>query len=98
MMALRTEAYRLRQCGFEPYIAVVDNGSVDGTSELLEAISDIHVIRNSENIGQARARNQLIEYSLSLGTKYTFFVDDDIHIVPHSVAEMANWLQPGQSL
>ena len=92
LTGLRTEAYRLRQCGFDVSVVVVDNGSTDGTRDLLEAASDVYKIYNSENVGIAPARNQLIDYSLYLKTKYTFFVDDDVYVVPHSVAEMANYL------
>jgi len=47
-----------------PYeIIVVDDCSTDNSHGLLDSIHDIHVIRNSSNIGVALARNAGIEYS-----------------------------------
>ncbi len=44
-------------------ILVIDNGSIDGTLELLREWPTIHVLRNNRNLGFAHAHNQGISLS-----------------------------------
>ncbi|MFA5175676.1 MAG: glycosyltransferase family 2 protein [Candidatus Nanoarchaeia archaeon] len=56
-------------------VIVVDNGSTDGTLELLnKKYSFVKVITNKKNVGAAQARNQA--YQISKG-KYLWFLDSD---------------------
>lgn len=58
-------------------VIVVDNGSTDGTAELLNSLSgDVQIIRNRENLGFAKACNQGAD--AAKGTYLVFLNNDTI--------------------
>lgn len=67
-------------------VIVIDNGSSDGTQEFFKSCSyrALHVLRNPENLGFARACNQ--GASVSKG-QYLLFLNNDTE-------PRANWLTP----
>jgi len=59
-------------------IIVVDNGSKDGTDELLkERYPRVKIIRNETNVGFAKANNQAMREALKNGPKYFFLLNND---------------------
>lgn len=56
-------------------IIVVDNGSTDGSAEWLAQQSDIDFVRNADNAGAPRARNQAIARSRG---DFLVFLDNDV--------------------
>ena len=63
----------------EKEIIVFDNGSQDGTSEALAAeFPTVRVVKNRENLGAVRARNQAIR--LAKG-EFVWFLDSDVEIL-----------------
>lgn len=57
-------------------VIVVDNGSCDGTTQLIETnFSQVNLIKNSSNLGACRARNQGIEAAMS---KWILTLDCDV--------------------
>ena len=58
---------------------VLDNGSTDGTVEMLEGRSGIHLIRSPQNLGLAPALKELIRQSVG---EWLLFLDSDT-IVPN---------------
>ncbi len=60
-------------------ILFVDNGSTDGTPEYLEAQADVRLIRNAENLGAPRARNQAIPHARG---DCIVFLDNDAMVSP----------------
>jgi GT2 family glycosyltransferase len=62
-------------------IVVIDNGSTDQSVPLLEKrFPQVHIIRHSQNIGLARARNEAICWALEKNSAYVFFIDDDAYV------------------
>lgn len=98
------EARMLRRLGHDARICVVDNGSTDGTAEQLRNLEgkiDVphRFILNGENLGNSRARNQIIAHLLETGADYVLFVDGDIEIVPFSSFVMLTHMESsGRSL
>lgn len=78
----------LRAAADERYpmqIVVVDNGSTDGSVEWLSQQADLHLIRNPENYGAPRARNQAIPHCTG---DWVAFLDNDV-FVPNGWLERA---------
>jgi glycosyltransferase involved in cell wall biosynthesis len=68
-------------------VIVVDDGSSDGTLEMLEALSlpfFLRVVRQGRNTGYGAARNAGV--GVARGT-YVLFLDDDVSATPELVAE-----------
>lgn len=87
--ALRTVASLLRMPE-RPEIVVVDNGSTDGTPQLLaHAYPGLRVLRSEANVGAA-ARNQ---GAAQVGTSYVAFSDDDTDWQPGSLARAVELLE-----
>jgi len=63
-------------------IVVVDNGSTDGTLEMLaERYQSVRVLKNSSNLGAATAKNQGIVASTG---EYVWFLDSDAKVLSSS--------------
>ena len=72
-------------------IWVVDNNSNDGSVEMIETnFPDINIIKNSENIGFARANNLAIEKSNS---KYVFFLNTDTILMNNAIKILVDFLE-----
>lgn len=69
---------------FPMQLLFVDNGSTDGTPEYLAEQPDLTLIRNAENFGAPRARNQAL--ALAHGEAIAF-LDSDAMVEPE-------WLEP----
>jgi GT2 family glycosyltransferase len=68
-------------------VVVVDNGSSDGSVEMLEKeYPSVKLIRNSENLGFSKANNQGINFALTQGAKFILLLNNDIEI------SQKNWL------
>lgn len=71
-------------------IIVVDNNSLDGTSEVIrEQFPEIRLIMNEENRGVAGARNQGM--SLAQG-RYFMFLDADMLLTENSIKKMVDFM------
>ena len=71
-------------------VIVVDNHSTDGSPDAVsEAFPNTHVIRNSENLGFARANNQGGAAALKRGCELILFLNNDTLVAPDALELMA---------
>ena len=70
-------------------IVVIDNGSTDGTLEAIRArYPQVHVVRNTENLGCAEGVNGEIRYALQAGADYLFIIANDATVEPTTLSEL----------
>jgi GT2 family glycosyltransferase len=76
-------------CRYPMEIIVVDNASSDGSADsVASCYPDVHLIRNAENVGFAKANN--IGVSASTG-EYLCFVNSDVKVLPHCVTGLIDF-------
>lgn len=72
-------------------VIVVDNASADGSPEMIEKeFPGVHLVRNEENLGFARANNQGIRESRG---KHVFLLNPDTVVLDDAVDGMVRFLE-----
>ncbi len=81
---------------FKNEIIVIDNGSSDGTIEMLSnEFPHVNIIRNQNNIGVARARNQGIR---AAGGDYILMLDSDTEIKNNALEILLNFIKSNKDI
>lgn len=70
-----------------PDVLVVDDGSTDDTSRLLDALADVSVIRHPENRGYGQSLIDAFAYAQRLRYEWVITIDCDDQHEPERIAE-----------
>ncbi len=80
----------MRSTGVEIYPVVIDDGSNDGTSEMLASeYPGVRVLRGDGNLWWTRATNWGIRVSLEVGCDQVLLLNPDVRVEPDTVAHLA---------
>src|SRR5439155_17921838 len=71
-------------------VIVVDNASVDGSRESLEARTDVQLVENDENLGFAAAVNQAYRHSSG---ELILVLNSDVEFRPGGLSALARFLR-----
>src|SRR5690606_37202329 len=83
----------LRHSGLTGDVWVVDNGSTDGTLELLANLfPNTHLIANQKNVGFAAANNQGMAAAAASLPRFYFLLNPDTVVRPGAMREMVQVL------
>jgi len=75
-------------------IVVIDNNSTDGSFERMkERYSQVHFIRNSENVGFARGINVGIRFALDQRAEYIWLINPDATVSARSLHTLVELLE-----
>ncbi len=75
--------------GVHPALLVIDNGSVDGSPEMIESrFPDASLLRQHSNVGLTSARNAGVAWALAREFRFLFFIDDDAYVAPDTLATL----------
>jgi GT2 family glycosyltransferase len=70
-------------------VVVVDNGSVDGSSDAIRArFTQVHFITNPQNLGFAKGSNQGMQWALDRGIGYILLLNGDARLHPNAIHEL----------
>jgi GT2 family glycosyltransferase len=79
--------------GLDVEIVVIDNSSKDGSREFLSKAATrnrkIKLVKNSENVGFAKANNQGVKISRG---RYVLFLNSDTRVDGNLLTEMVDWM------
>ena len=65
-----------------PHVAVVDNGSTDGTADVMRKFPQIDYLKLDANLGFGRANNQAMRRALDEGADFVALVNNDVEVAP----------------
>jgi len=69
-------------------VVVVDNGSVDGTAEVVRRFAGVEYLRLPENLGYGRANNEGIRRALEAGAEFVALINNDVEVGPGWLAKL----------
>jgi dolichol-phosphate mannosyltransferase len=70
-----------------PSVVLIDDGSTDGTAELLQARKDIHLIRHPKNMGYGQSLIDAFEYAHQCGYDWVITMDCDEQHEPERIPD-----------
>jgi GT2 family glycosyltransferase len=78
----------------KPTIWVVDNGSANGSAEVIaHACPDIHLVRNETNLGFGGGNNKGISQALAGGNRPILLLNNDAFVEEHDIGRLLETLQ-----
>jgi GT2 family glycosyltransferase len=75
-------------------VLVVDNGSTDGSEELLRArLPEVRILQSGRNLGFSGGNNVGIRYALDAGAEYVWLLNNDAEAAPEALEALVDALE-----
>ncbi len=78
----------LEQSSTPVSVLVIDNGSADGTQEIIRKHPGVELIQAEKNLGFGQANNRGIEIALDRKADYVFLLNQDAWIEPNTITAL----------
>ena len=87
--------HSLRECNYPNFeIIVVDNGSVDGSGDLLKTnFPEIALIASPTNEGFAAGNNRGFKYAMEHQFAYAMMLNNDVFVEPDFLSQLVNYME-----
>lgn len=69
-------------------IIIIDNGSVDGTQEIIKSFKEVQFIQSEGNLGFGKANNLGIQIAIENRADYVFLLNQDAWIEKNTLSEL----------
>ena len=79
-------------------IVVIDNGSNDGTQNLIKTFKEIQFIQAEENLGFGKANNLGIKLALEQGADYLFLLNQDAWVEHNTIENLIKIDKPNKDI
>jgi GT2 family glycosyltransferase len=85
----------LRLCDYQNFeIIVVDNGSVDGSGDLLKTnFPEIVLLASPTNVGFAAGNNRGFSYAIEQSIPYAMMLNNDVFVEPDFLSQLVNYME-----
>ena len=97
------EVKNIRRCinhilKFSKNVIVVNDGSSDGTGEIIDSIPGIHTIHLDKNVGKGKAMRLGAEKAWQLGADGIIYMDGDNQHDPKHISQFIDYLDSGEQI
>jgi len=79
-------------------IIIIDNGSVDGTQDIVKSFKEVQFIQTEENLGFGKANNIGIKKALDEGTDYVFLLNQDAYVEANTIGKLIEVMESDKKI
>ena len=83
----------LLQNSIKTKIIIIDNGSSDGTQDIIKSYSSVLFIQSETNLGFGKANNIGINIATENGAEYIFLLNQDTYVEANTIGKLIDVME-----